>query len=195
MRTPETFILEHAQKPYDPVKAHDYYIRTRKLKGRRKGSTPAPASTQGGQRGSVGRPRMATAPQVTITSQRQAEVKARVEQLQAKLNILNAILKKLIKDAQGDKPATKKSTKTTKSKSVATKKSSAADRKPLTVAQKQEAAKKQRIRYKKTHPNAGKTTSKERQAKIEEVRKQIEQVKAELKAAIAKARETARGSK
>lgn len=32
----------HAGKPYDPVKAHEYYMRKRKLKGRRKGQTEPP---------------------------------------------------------------------------------------------------------------------------------------------------------
>ena len=37
MELPNGEVLMHAGRPYDPKKAHDYYIRTRKLKGRKKG--------------------------------------------------------------------------------------------------------------------------------------------------------------
>lgn len=36
--------LVHANRNYDPVKAHEYYMRTRKLKGRKKGSDEEPKS-------------------------------------------------------------------------------------------------------------------------------------------------------
>lgn len=40
MRTPTEFELQRLLKhAYDPVKAHEYYLRTRKLKGRKKGSS------------------------------------------------------------------------------------------------------------------------------------------------------------
>ena len=38
MKLHDGTILMHAGRPYDPVKAHEYYIRTRQLKGRKKGS-------------------------------------------------------------------------------------------------------------------------------------------------------------
>lgn len=34
--TDDPEVIAHAKAPYDPVKAHEYYIRTRKLKGRQK---------------------------------------------------------------------------------------------------------------------------------------------------------------
>ena len=37
MDLPDGTTLMHAGRPYDPKKAHEYYLRTRKLKGRRKG--------------------------------------------------------------------------------------------------------------------------------------------------------------
>lgn len=42
MRLPDGTILMHGRAPYDPVKAHEYYMRTRKLKGRRKGAVQLP---------------------------------------------------------------------------------------------------------------------------------------------------------
>jgi len=37
MELPNGEVLMHGARPYDPKKAHEYYLRTRKLKGRRKG--------------------------------------------------------------------------------------------------------------------------------------------------------------
>lgn len=37
MELPNGDVLVHAGKPYDPKKAHEYYLRTRELKGRKKG--------------------------------------------------------------------------------------------------------------------------------------------------------------
>jgi hypothetical protein len=44
----EDFILAHSNAPYDPKKAHEYYLRTRELKGRRPASPQKP-STGGGK--------------------------------------------------------------------------------------------------------------------------------------------------
>lgn len=47
---PEEFVLIHGKKTYDATKAHDYYMRTRKLKGRRHGSDkPVPKARKGPQ--------------------------------------------------------------------------------------------------------------------------------------------------
>lgn len=37
MELPSGEVLMHAGRPYDPKKAHEYYLRTRELKGRKKG--------------------------------------------------------------------------------------------------------------------------------------------------------------
>lgn len=37
MELPNGEVIMHAGRPYDPKKAHEYYLRTRKLKGRKKG--------------------------------------------------------------------------------------------------------------------------------------------------------------
>lgn len=44
MKMPDGSTLMHGSAPYDPVKARAYYLRTRKLKGRKKGVTPVPTS-------------------------------------------------------------------------------------------------------------------------------------------------------
>lgn len=42
MELPDGTILMHIQAPYDPVKAHEYYIRNRKLKGLQGGAKITP---------------------------------------------------------------------------------------------------------------------------------------------------------
>ena len=44
MQLPDGTTLMHGKRPYDPVKAREYYLKTRKLKGRRKGSVAPPES-------------------------------------------------------------------------------------------------------------------------------------------------------
>lgn len=43
---PNGDVLVHGKKVYDAAKAHDYYMRTRKLKGRKKGVTKTPVKQQ-----------------------------------------------------------------------------------------------------------------------------------------------------
>lgn len=176
--TPERFILKHARAPYDPVKAHEYYIRTRKLKGRKVGLAIATARNLGAHRVA---PKLSTQTQkpVSLSVINQAAVKSRVDALEGKLKILQAILTKLVNEAKGSTP-TKKATKT---KSVATKTKSAAskDRKPLTTTQKRDRAKKAKIRYQKLHPQSEAAARKQ---KIAEVKAKIEEVRAQLKEAL-----------
>jgi len=42
MKLPDGTTLMHGKKPYDPRKAREYYLRTRKLKGRQPGKGPDP---------------------------------------------------------------------------------------------------------------------------------------------------------
>jgi len=42
MQLPDGTTLMHGAKPYDPAKARAYYLRTRELKGRKKGTAPPP---------------------------------------------------------------------------------------------------------------------------------------------------------
>ena len=58
MQLPNGSVLMHDRSPYDPKKAHEYYLRTRKLKGRKKGVTqPAPAGRVVAGSGQGSRPR------------------------------------------------------------------------------------------------------------------------------------------
>jgi chromosome segregation ATPase len=44
MQLPNGEVLMHASAPYDPKKAHEYYLRTRKLKGRKPGQAQPPTA-------------------------------------------------------------------------------------------------------------------------------------------------------
>jgi len=46
MLLPNGEVLMHAKAPYDPKKAHEYYLRTRKLKGRKPGKGQPPPGTK-----------------------------------------------------------------------------------------------------------------------------------------------------
>ncbi len=80
--SPVNRLLTHYAIGYDPIKAHDYYMRTRQLHPRQKGNQPAGSHTIPG------------AKKVTpeIMKQR-AEVAQEVSSLQKKLGELNAALK------------------------------------------------------------------------------------------------------
>lgn len=67
--------LAHA---YDPIKAHEYYMKTRKLKGRKKGAKVIPISSR--------KPKKASSGQVPPHLQREvARLKGRLHELQARL--------------------------------------------------------------------------------------------------------------
>jgi hypothetical protein len=80
---------------YDPVKAHQYYLRTRKLKGRKKGSAQPPAAGLGRK-----------GPDPAVRARKKRELLARIANLEDKLQKLEALIKKKETEA---KQAAKKS--------------------------------------------------------------------------------------
>ena len=75
MLLPDGTTLIHEGRPYDPVKAHEYYLRTRKLKGRKKGSAKTASET---------RP-MAKVDTPAAKARRRQELAARISALEEKL--------------------------------------------------------------------------------------------------------------
>lgn len=71
---------------YDPAKRHEYYLRTRVLKGRRKGAGPTPAPRQKSP--------------AEKAAERRKHLQTRIEQLQAKLETLREVVRKLVADAK-----------------------------------------------------------------------------------------------
>jgi hypothetical protein len=94
MRLDDGTILMHGRAPYDPVKAHEYYIRTRQLKGRKKGSPTY----------SVQKPSGKT---VTLTARQLTEQRAyaakRVNDIKLKLAELSSQLRIALREAREKK--------------------------------------------------------------------------------------------
>jgi hypothetical protein len=163
-------------KYYDRQKAHEYYLRTRMLKGRKTAAVPQVAPDQHASR--VGAGSSNKSPQT-----RQASIDAQEAALRAKISRLESVLAELVNAAKArsgvdtkKKPSGsgKGSSKTSKSDKVDT---------PQTAAQKQKDAKRAHDYYEKHKPK-GATPAQELQALEQRVR--------EIKGRIQKALQAAR---
>lgn len=178
----EDFIIEHV---YDPVKAREYYLRTRELKGRKKGQREQPATRDGPK--PVSKPTTPKVPSNALTpEQRKAAVKARVTQMKARLEKLQSILDELVEQAKKrsgvdeTKDVDKKEDKDTASKK---------DNEPQTAKEKK-AAKERYEKEKAKDPTLGEE-EKSLQEDIKEVREKIEKAREDLRAVVKRAREKA----
>lgn len=170
---------------YDPVKAHDYYMRTRKLKGRRRGSAQVTSlHTRSGTR-TVGTARKAKAAKREANERRRKEAEARVAQLKVRFDKLRKVLAELVEQAKKRSGVEAQPKTSTSSKS-----SSDTDRKPRTASEKREDAKRSK-EYREKNPvktvDASKTganaQAKQLEAKIKRVREQIDKMRAEIASA------------
>lgn len=138
MRLDDGTILMHGRTPYDPVKAHQYYLRTRQLKGRKTGSSSFSVRTPDGKT-------------VVLSARELAEQKAyaskRVNDIKTKLTELNSKLKKALSEARKKKSTTRQK----------------AD-KPETAADKSKAARESK-QYKEKHKTEIATKSRRAAAK------------------------------
>lgn len=116
MLLPNGDVLMHrADTPYDPKKAHEYYIRTRQLKGRKKGGakpTFGDATMRINDTFSV---KVGSGKTVKLTTQQLSEQRAyaahRVGAIKKKLAVLNHELKKRVAEAKkAEKEAAKPDT-------------------------------------------------------------------------------------
>ena len=171
--SPEEILLMHGETPYDPAKAHEYYLRTRELKGRQKG---AEQETSGRSGGKV-IPLSSKAPPKKKTA---LKSEARAAELQKRLTRLRKVLAELVKQAKGRSGVSSKD----KKDSGGSGKSGGASK--LSATEKREAAKRSKEYYKKHKDDA--PDVKELKAKIEEVKKKIKEMRAELAAARAKSK-------
>ena len=193
----EAFIgnyLSHAGD-YDPAKARDYYLRTRKLKGRKKGSVDVPSgdrpSSSAGGPGPRGRP---TASVLNVSQKNQAAAAERVANITARLTKLQGVLSKLLEDAGSSSSTSKEQSKSEDSKKSTEKKT---DEKPLTAKEKADArdrAAKSYEKNKESSKEASGMTSEERDKKVAQVRAQIADIRAKLKKAIEDARDPGRNA-
>lgn len=159
-------------KIYDPVKAHEYYMRTRQLKGRRKGS---PRFTVRGARGQT----------VELTGQQLAEQRAytakRVSDIKNRLAELSTKLTKLRSEAR---------TKKAKSKREAKKAPTAAEKSKAARESKQYREKHQQKLASKRKGGSGSKSAKSGSSAdpVEALENKIAQVKVRLTAAVARQR-------
>lgn len=110
MKLPDGTTLMHGSAPYDPVKAREYYLQTRKLKGRKKGLVVAPKGKVPKTGGSYqvnfnGKTRKLSSKQL---SEQKAYAAKRVLRIKKKLTRLNSELKKKMIEARKKEREAKK---------------------------------------------------------------------------------------
>ena len=178
-------VLMHASAPYDPAKAHEYYLRYRKLHPRDKNSQPAPTG-KSGNKSPTYTVRAGTNRAVRLSAQQLQEqklyAKSRVDAINKKLVDLNAKLRKKMADA---------------------KKREANAKKAPTAADKNKAARDAKA-YRDKHKNKIKANAKKAAAKkapakkvdtVSSLKREIASAKTSLKDAVAKQRELASARK
>lgn len=170
--------LLHAELPYDPIKAREYYLRTRNLKGRQGGVKQTPTSSVKSVV-PVGIKRSVTPLKIT-SKQRQDAVNARVADLRKRLDTLKITLQELVKQS---KTNTKKDNESVKRE---TSQGGSEKRSDLTTKQKREAATRSKDFYEKNKKPSD--TPVDVEEKIRKVREKIKKIRAELRTAISQAR-------
>ena len=176
-------VLEHA-KVYDPVKARDYYLRTRKLKGRNAGRSDQaikrklgidPSSEVEDTRSLKKRRADVKPPSAKARAER---VHAEVEALKGRLVKLQAALKQLVANAESKGSSEKKSDTTTKESS-----DKSEPKEKLSATEKKKAAERSKD-WRKENP----TKPEPKEKSVEELRAQIAEIKKKLQAAVEEAR-------
>lgn len=179
--------------PYDPQKAREYYLRTRKLKGRR----PAAPDSPGGRRPPKAedkRPDGGRGTKPTAESRKEARAQAeqRLEDLRIRLDRLRNLLAERVEAAKkrsGIEDQTPNSGSDSKSKKSSSSKSGGSDSKPATAQEKREAAKRAKESYEKNKKLKGpKKEDPTIQQQIEKVEEQIRDIQKKLREAAATAR-------
>lgn len=158
------FILAHAAE-YDPAKRREYYLRTRKLKGRPKGGRqPAPKGK----------------PSPFDSAKLKARRKARLQALQTRLKKLEQELEILVQQAKersGVSRSEDPTRKKTPTQSKTSTKGSGGSERKLTAKEKRDAAQRSK-EYREKNPQ--KTETEQIEAKIRAVREKIAEMKAQI---------------
>lgn len=171
--------LEHGilnlGRVYDPVKAHEYYLRTRKLKGRKRGSAASPSL------GRLGKAPMPSTSGVPSKAAQRAKVAKQISDLRTRLTKLNAELKKRVAEAE------KAKREAGKPKTAAEQRDAAKSAKKYRDKNQQKIANEQK---KTASKDAGGSTTKKAggQTSIEDLKATISKVRDQLTAAVARQR-------
>jgi hypothetical protein len=172
----------HKSAPYDPVKAHEYYIRTRQLKGRKKGQTVAPKSTTAKPKSSmftVGEGKTAVRLTEKQLAEQMAAIETRINSIKKSLAKLGAKLKEAMAEAEAKKA---------KSRKDANKKPTAAEKSKAARESKQYREKHQQEIATKSKGKKESSSSSSTKDPVAELEDKIFQVKGRLDAAVAKAK-------
>lgn len=176
--------LIHARR-YDPQKAREYYLRTRKLKGRKPGASELSASPASSKTMALpgGRPNRSK------TKSRQAELETQKVALEKRLERLRDVLSDLVEAAKkrnsensnkkdGDRKDTAPETQVDK----ADRNKDQKDRTPLTASQKADKAQKAKEDYEKEHPTSLSTD-------VDILREQVKDIQNKIASAVQDARD------
>lgn len=174
-------LLSHA-RVYDPVKAREYYLRTRQLKGRRTGlsTEPAPKSRVSGTNAPARK---------TKSSRRQEELRAQKAALERRLEKLKNSLALLVDAAKVRSGVESKPDPKETANDKADRNESSKKEKPLTAKQKKDKAAAAKEAYEK-ETGGGSSLS----GDVAALQEQIKSVRAQLEAAIAAARRSSKRS-
>lgn len=143
---------------YDAQKAHEYYLRTRKLKGRTPGAVKTSAGRPAGGRQTPVKGHLSAAAKAANRKQRQAELEAQRDALEKRLDRLKEVLQEMVEAAKkrsGAAPTKKSSDKAPETSKDKADRNSAEKKDKPTSAEQRERNKKARDRYKKDHPAGG----------------------------------------
>lgn len=173
MLTVEEFLEDFLAHDYDPIKAHQYYLRTRELKGRDQAADDAPAKREGDRQEPTSPFRRHSNKQTP--EQHRAEVSAQVDALKTKLATLKETLAQLVEAAKlrsGIKPEVKTTQKP---------KSSPNEPSELTRKQRDDAAKRAKEFREKNPDEVLNQEVEALNTKIKAVQDKIQQMREKLK--------------
>ena len=161
-----------APSVYDPAKAHEYYLRTRELKGRKPASAKATSAPKSRGR----QPIPVKKPKVSKAAVRAAARHRELVALKARLEKLQALLRELVQQAKA-RSGVDSNKKSTSSRDA----NDDSDNKKLSPAEKRKAAKAAHDRYEKDKKTESKPdTRADLKRKIKNVRAQIKKMREKL---------------
>lgn len=192
MLLPDGSVLIHADgAPYDPSKAHEYYLRTRKLHPRQAArQQPKPVSRHHGTTYTV---KGANGKTVKLTAKQLEEQKAytakRIAHLKKNLSDLAVLLHEKMRTAKAAKA------KADRPPTLAEKAKAARDAEKYRKTHKQEIANKAKTAASKSSSSGSGSKSTPKVDTVDSLKKEISTTKANLKSAVAKQRQLATAKK
>lgn len=185
----EDFLAHYASQYYDPVKAREYYLRTRKLKGR-SGASPMDSSGRSSANPSSGTP--SASPMQSSAEERRRKAEQRVAEIRQRLDRLKAILADLVEQAKArsgveSKPTAQKVKEASDTKKESKKSKETPERK-LSEKEKREARERSRENYEKQSKSSTSATERSLLQEKDAIERKIAEIRKKLKAAVEKER-------